>query len=182
LTLAEVLVATAIFAMLSLSFYFLLRSGLRIRQAVSSDTGALTDMYMAGERLAHEIRNRIVFRSGDSGMLGDECELTMITPVVPSAGGGEVVRRVTYRFEDQVLMKYVRDPFSDEDVEPVPFLTGLDRVTFSYFDASRDEWIQVWENKAVPPAGVRIGFGYRDRDRRERNIDRYVHFYDVRAL
>ena len=174
LTLVEVLVASAIFSVLSLSLYLLLRSGISIREKIELQQTTLQNTYITCERSSHEVRNAVNFNNDDSGFEGSEKSFKFYTLLFDYACDYPKISHITYSFKDHILEKEVRKPFKENPIRAVPYITNIAKVSFEYFDSQVGAWEMTWEEKNYLPRGVRINLTIQDERGRTTSINKHI--------
>ena len=174
LTLVEVLVATALFMMLSASLCFLLRTALSVRKRITSDQRTLEAIYVKAELIAQEARSIIPFRKVDSGFRGEPDTVSFYT--LCHASGRQIpdVVRLSYKFKDGSLAKTIRQAVSDDIIEEGIIIRNLKNVRFYYFNPADGVWCDRWDKLDELPQGMKISFIYTDTHGREFNAQKHI--------
>lgn len=174
LTLVEVLVASAIFSVLSLTLYLLLRSGISIREKIELQQTTLQRTYINCERISHEVRNAINFNNDNSGFEGSEKSFKFYTLLFDYASDYPKISHITYSFKNHILQKEVRRPFKEKPIRSFPYITNITKVSFEYFDSQVGTWETMWEEKNYLPRGVRINLTIQDEKGRTSSINKHI--------
>lgn len=169
-TLIEMLIAIAIFSLISLGSYQVLQSVLvndeqsqrlsgrlkeiqRAYQFIQSD---LMQMSRRRVRIAGNAPQKRVFWAGD-GLLESDSGAIMLTrlgwrnPAQMLPRG--TVQSVAYQVREGVLERLYRlypDEETDTKVNLAPLLTGVESLGFEFY--AGDKWLSQWDKEAVPDA------------------------------
>jgi hypothetical protein len=179
LTLVEIMVASTVFFLLSVSLYFLLHQGLAVRRRIQEVAGGPHTMLINLERLAQEARNRIHLRSGETAFNGTPQNLEFCTVIFDYAcnypRGCRRPVRLAYSFEGGVLTKTIKSFIDGAEISSFRVMEDIEQFSFSYFDASLDPaWQDSWPDAVNFPQGFKIsltpGPGARP-------LDKYVYLY-----
>ncbi|MDO9104728.1 MAG: type II secretion system minor pseudopilin GspJ [Methylovulum sp.] len=165
-TLLEILIAMALFAIMSVMAY----SGLRVLMDARANTalrsGRLaelqTSLYVLGEDLAQAIARpvRDGYGAAEPGMRGggnDELlALTRSVPAWSNRGAASQLQRVSYRFEQGALyrMTWATLDRTQQSEYRRRKLIGLQRISIRFF---AEDWTDYWSS-SNPPKAVEIVF------------------------
>lgn len=161
-TLLELLVGTALVAVVAVVVAAAFAAGFRIWQRVSQqgDEESVTGM----ELLSRDLRNTVPSRLAP--FTGDEIRLEIPTILVsPSKEGGAVPGVVRYEYNrsartlDRVL-HYFLVPDADQEHRDI-VMESVGSVRFSYGDRGLDgrdpvQWTSAWSGRTNEPAAVRV--------------------------
>lgn len=177
LTLIEVMVAVAIFSILSVSLFYLLRTGLFVRERIEQDQANVHNLYLNVEKVGRELRNIISFKNEETGFKGDAQHLEFYALVFDYVGEQSNVVCTEYGYKEKMLTKTLKDPLNAEVVKTFDVLENVENVTFYYFDSQAEEWKDSWENKKVLPHSIRISVMYTNSQGKSTTLDKYVSLY-----
>lgn len=183
-TLAEMLVALALFAMISALLaavvHLIARLDGRSRQQSDAVEQVVSAQTLLRARL-EELRPLVDIRGlGDTiTMVGLPGELTFTAPGFAAAGPHAVQILRLRRTDQGQLMLYAAPLLAGHDLrgrsvvgwQSLPLLGGVTRLDIAYFGpdrlTGRDVWQDRWERRAQPPRLVRVRVGFADGDARQ---------------
>ncbi|MEI8176263.1 MAG: type II secretion system protein GspJ [Candidatus Omnitrophota bacterium] len=183
-TIAELLIAAAIFSVIALCLYSTLAGGIGVWRRQEKTFRSTDSVRLALDKIAKELRNSITYSTGtpsatgiDVGeelrFTGDKENVSFMTLI------GSQIARVRYVFDRGAggagslkrICIYQKDGFKKERAHEDTLLTGLEGATFSYaVDESEDgeeiSWADAWGLDAQDkppgmPRGVRIALTLR---------------------
>lgn len=186
LTLIEVMVAASIFSFISLSLFFLLRTGIFVKKRVEAKLAVHQNVQINLERISSELRNAVFFKQAESGFKSYEDEgsaekvLEFYTLLFNYPENLPQVMRITYRFnkEQGVLYKIAKKPFSKNSKEKkFEYFDNLEDFKISCFDETMSP-LEKWEAEDKLPKGVKIELAYKQDDKGPSAVlDKYVYIY-----
>ena len=177
LTLIEVMVAMTIFSILSVSLFYLLRTGIFVRERIEQEQSNVHNLYLNVEKVGKELRNIISFKSEEIGFKGDAQNLEFYALVFDYAGGQAKVVRTSYEYKEKALTKTLKNPLTGDVLKTFNVLEDVGKVMFFYFDSQADEWKDSWDNNEVIPCGVKISITYTNAQGKNAVLDKYVSIY-----
>ncbi len=160
-TLLEILIAMAIFAMMSVMAYSGLRVLLDARSATSIRSERLAELqitlYLLAEDLAQTIARPIRDEYGATQIAtrgGNDAELLTLTRTVPAWSGyhdGSRLQRISYRFEKGALyrMAWQTVDRTQQTEYRRRKLIELERAQMRFFD---EDWTGNWSSNQAPKA------------------------------
>ncbi len=172
-TLIEMLVAIAIFAMLSMGAYQVLQGVLRSNEISEQRGLALKQLQRAmlvierdfQQMLARTNRSddeltamplqvgKFLFESDDYGIAFSRSGWRNPMSQLPRSS----LQRVSYRLKENNLERLTfvyLDPVVGESPKEQILLTGVEGLTFEFYHSSK--WIDAWTDKKALPAGIKI--------------------------
>lgn len=178
-TLLELIVALAIFAVLSVMAYGGLRTVLETREQSELQAAQLTELQMAFTLLARDIEQALprYIRDGfgdrqppfyapqRSSLLDEEVPLLVFTRAGWRNPGGlprSTMQRVGYRVEDEKLLRLtwnVLDQGRDTEPEETVLLDGVNAIDIQFMDkdlAAHEQWPVADFTNALPGAAVEL--------------------------
>lgn len=174
LTLVEVMVAVTIFAVLSVSLCFLLRTGIFVRKKVDLEQSVAQNMYLRLEKIARELRNIISFYDADTGFKGGGRGMELYSLLFDYAAQSPEILHITYNFEDTALSRTVEHPLTMKTIRSFDFIEGLESLDFYYFNIDNGQWEDSWDDKESLPRGVKIELTYKNDKGKVSSLDKYV--------
>jgi len=165
ITLVELLVVTAIMAVISLATYTTLSNGLKIWNRVNKQIPE-EDLDIFFDKITHDLRNCIKFAGINFQGQKDRVEFASIVNSRPLKG--ETVGQVIYRYNPSgnILSRIGKDftqLYTGEESETAFPLSNLQSVKFEYyfFDKETKEflWQEEWMLEGVP-AAIKIVLGF----------------------
>ena len=160
-TLLEILIAMAIFALMSVMAYSGLRILLEARAATSIRSERLADLqitvYLIAEDLAQTLARPIRDEYGSSQIAtrgGNDIELLTLTRSIPKWSTyqtGSQLQRISYRFENGALYRLVWQAIdrTRQTEYRQRKLIELEKIKLRFFD---EEWVDNWLSNQVPKA------------------------------
>jgi len=179
LTLIEVLLATLIFSILSVSLYIFLHTGIIIRKKIELQDAYFGGIYLNLERIAHELRNVVSFKKEDFGLRGDSGNIEFYSLNFDYSADLEKILHITYNFNQGTLSKTLKSPLGKETIRTLNFIENIEKVNFHYFNGVKEEWEDEWKNKVSLPQGVKIKLTYQDEEGRTSSLEKYVCIYSA---
>ena len=179
-TMVELLVVSALVAVIALGTYSIFSSGVKIWLGVNRLT-PYEDLDVFFDKLASDIRN--AFNYHDIGFIGEIDKFEFATLVTSSRLGVRTVGKVIYSYDsmNEKLIREERDyshEFDDEEGIVTESLSDVDSLRFSFYayDDTMDKyiWKDDWtiEEKSLPLA-VRVTLGIND-DRESIELTRTI--------
>ncbi len=165
-TLLEVLIAMAIFAIMSVMAYSGLKILLDAKASTSIKSAQLADLqmtlYLLNEDLAQSVSRSVrdefgsVDTSFRTSLTGDILTLTKSVPMWSHADASSQLQRISYRLEQDDKKQYALyrllwttlDRTQQSDYKRQKLIT-LDRLSVRYFET---EWTDIWLSEAPPKA------------------------------
>lgn len=161
-TLIELLITTAILAVISLAIYAMVSNGVKIWQKVNNQRIIEEDLDIFFEKFAHDLRNCVIF----SGVkfVGTPDHLEFATIVNSPALQRSTVGQIQYVYDDKIqqLERIQRDYVqisSEEQGLSQPVLVGLKSFKFFYYIQNKNSKEPSWLQESpvdVIPLAVRI--------------------------
>jgi len=173
-------VSVALFALLSVSLYSLLRTGIMARKKITAEQALFQDICFKLELLAKDLHNLVLFKPGDPQfpfLEGDMDSFEFITTAFDYRQALPVLRRVRYEFNDGALTKTISGIFAQGEEKTTDFITGIGGVSFFYFDLNRavdKQWRDSWQKHDELPFGVRIELSWKGKGKKEYKVNKYV--------
>ncbi len=182
LTLIEIMVAVTIFSVLSVSLYFLFRSGVSLRRKFEAGPGQIQSVYLNLDRMAQEMRNSIEWNAAESGFAGKNNGVEFYTVLFDYSENQPQVYHINYTFEDGVLLKKMVIPLqeSEDARKEFSYIDNVEHLEFSYQSSEADEPKGEWgqdEDKGVLPKKVNIDLKYSLPDDKSRIFSKKVFIY-----
>ncbi|WP_298171980.1 type II secretion system protein GspJ [Novosphingobium sp.] len=182
-TLAEMLVALALFALISVLIAAVVNLIARLDGAARQQGDAAEQVVSAQTVLRARIEQmRAVVDPrglGDTiAMVGQGDELTFTAPGLAADGAHQLQAIRLRRTARGQLMLYTAPLLAGVDLHApgvagwraAPLLDGVQRIEFAYYGADRvtgrDAWQDRWQNRAQPPKLVRLRLGFAAGDAR----------------
>ncbi len=160
-TLLEILVAMAIFAIMSVMAYSGLRVLLDARAATSLRSERLAELqialYLIGEDLAQSIARPVRDEYGvqetgaHGGISGELLTLTRSVPAWSAYQAGSRLQRISYRFEQGALYRLAWTTLdrTQQSEYRRRKLIDLEQIQLRFFD---DDWTDSWSSDYAPKA------------------------------
>lgn len=176
-SLLEVLIAIAIFAMLSLTAYQVLQGVLRSGDISKKHSEALTELQRAMLIIEQDFRQIVARKSrNESGESDDLSVLNVAEGLFESTDQGiefnrlgwqnplnllprSNILRVRYRLYDEQLQRLYflyPDFVSGQEPEIQVLLNDIETLSFHFWDTT--QWADSWSNKNRLPNGIKIAF------------------------
>ena len=180
LTLVEVLVSVALFALLSVSLYSLLRTGIAARKKITSEQVIFQNICFSLELFAKDMRNIVKFKSDDPKfpfLKGDGNNIEFIVTSFNYQKGLPDLHKVRYELSNGTLVKQTNAIFGDSEGKTIECISGISGIRFLYFDinqAADKQWRDSWEKYDELPFGVRVDITWKDGRQKEHTVDKYV--------
>lgn len=175
-TFIELLIVTALVAVIGVTLYSTILNGVKIWERMDAEAPA-EDANIFFEKIAHELRNTFKFKNIVFYGQEDEMAFAIISPPDLSKGGRQEIGRVTYAFDRQggvIYRKYQNysQVFEEREGSAVQIMEGVQSVEFSYYayDLKEKEylWVREWqamgkmlglEEDDILPVAVRMKIG-----------------------
>jgi len=167
LTFIELLIVTAMIAVISLTMYSVLSNGIKIWVRVNTALPE-EDLNIFFDKFSADLRNSFRFTGID--FFGTESRLEFATLVDSPRLNNKTVGKITYSYDRnaKTLSKESRDfsqVYEEGEVEGRVLLKDIDNLSFSYYlyDEQRKKylWADEWLEKRLPLA-VRVVLEYRN--------------------
>jgi prepilin-type N-terminal cleavage/methylation domain-containing protein len=178
LTLIEILISATIFLILSGVLYFLLRTGIFVRERIDLEQDRLQMLCLNLENIAREIRNVVAFTKENTGFKGDSQSIEFYSLLFDYSSSAYQILQIDYEFNGKTLSKTIRHPLTLENIRTFSFFEDLKNFKFYYFDINEKEWKEEWHDEQSLPYAVKIELTYKDKDGdKESSLNKYVTIY-----
>lgn len=177
LTLVEVIISSAVFVGLAFALYLLLHTGISVKQKMVKEGSDLFQLHLSLERIAREVRNLVVFKKEETGFWGEDQTMGFYSLVFDYKEDAPRIKNIVYKINGTTLTKTTIVPFQNTGENEIVFIENLESLHFFYIAKGTDEWVSVWDNKEVLPAGIKIALIYRDQKGKKIPVDKYVYIY-----
>lgn len=175
LSLVEVLVAAGLFAVLSLSFYLLLRGTISVRRRLDEEAGFKRNIFVNLNRMEHDLRNTVSFVPLDSGFTGSSAALDFYSLGFNYGAGCPALYRLGYSFQGVDLIRTVSLPPDNVELRREKVAGSLAGLKFSYFNPVQNQWQEEWKDKSLFPAAVKVVLACEDTLRGRRyTLEKYI--------
>ena len=173
LTLIELLVTVALVALISMTLYSSLASGINIAQRITRPFSD-EDLAVFFEKMSREISN--AFPYSEIPFQGTESYFSVSTTIrsEDQFGGDLSVGRVTYEYQSSLntlnrRQENISEVFKEEQEKPVPVLKDATSISFKYYglepSAKIYHWFREWdsvEHDGKLPLAIRIEMEFQD--------------------
>ncbi len=180
LTLIEVLVAVAIFGVISVSLFSLLHTGISVRKKVKLDQTRAQNVCLNLENIAKNLRNIVLFKKGDPQyplLQGDGQSLQFYALSYDYLAKLTKIVKLSYGFKQGVLARAVAEPLGDDQpVRIAEVLEDLQELRFYYYleGAKEGAWQPKWEETDRLPQGIKIAVKYKNSQGQDSKLEKYV--------
>lgn len=180
LTLVEVLVSVALFALLCVSIYSLLRTGLAARKKIMAEQALFQNICFSLERFAKDMHNIVKFKSGDPNfpfLKGGSDNIEFIATGFDYQKNLPALHKVRYEIIGGALAKQITAVFGDSEEKRINCISGINSIRFSYFDINQKDdkqWRDSWEKYDELPFAVRLDVSWKDIRQKEHIVNKYV--------
>lgn len=172
-TLLELLVALAIFALLSVLSYSGLSTVLNTERVLNDEMDRLTEIQRSMAIISRDFRQAIdrpirdEFGDVQPAFSGSSLNITSDTPIVELTRTGysnplgikrSAIQRIAYRFEDNVLLREswrVLDRAQDSQPDSIQICENIDAIEIRYLDHEQN-WHDQWPPEDIDYQGPQL--------------------------
>lgn len=177
-TLIELIIVTALIAVISLAVYSTFNNGIKLWQRVNRQ-GPEEDLAIFLDKFAFDIRNTFKF----TGMpfIGKPEGFELATLLNSQDLKARTVGRVAYFYDPQTELLYRQEKdfsqlYQGKDGSIIHSLSNIKSVKFSYYFYDKETknfiWLEEWAKEGLPQA-VRIELNYND-GKEDKNVTKSV--------
>jgi len=176
-TLVEILITSAIFAVIMVTVYSVFRTGTFGYKDIEENLQAQQSARQVLERIALDLRNSFNSSDNSTGFSGKYNEVSFFS-LVDTFVDGKFLKKyalVSYKLQDDKLMRLCRtgkEALNDKsEVTFEEFAPGIKEVSFGYAGIQQEEsgiaWKDSWLDNNTLPLAVRINLIFNDKSKQD---------------